>query len=341
MGRTRIVEAMIPVGDGDVATEFCLLKAGANNYADGDTIIWDDEAAQKTLTRYRSRGIDLMADYEHMSLSRPPQPAPASAKKWVPELRGGDLYASQIAWTDKAKSMLEAGEYRYFSIACRVDTKTNRCIELLNFALTNLPAGNGLSALVAASRNFHDEEESMSKTVIVALGLSADADESAAVAKASRLAELERDVLALTKAKSLTEAAGALQAMRQSHEQVVALNARVQQLESEQRGIAFDALVKQGQDGNQLTKAMADGAWLKSLRGRDDGVEQLKSFLASAPKLAAKSADVVEAERPVAEVEITPADRAIAKHLVGSDPVALKKHLDELKAHRLALKEGN
>jgi phage I-like protein len=281
-----------------------------------------------------------MADYEHMSLARPPVPAPASAKRWVPEVRNGALVAAQIAWTDKAKSMLAAGEYRYFSIACRVDAKSGRCVELINFALTNLPAGNGLQALVAASRNFENEED-MSKTLIVALGLNADADESAAVAKASRLADLERDVLALTKAKTLTDAVGILAAHAQAHEQVLALTGEVAGLKQAQRSIEFDALVKQGQDANQITPAMASSDWIKSLRGREDGCVQLKSFLSAAPKLTAKKDEIVENEKPVAEVEISAIDKQIAKRLVGDDPAALKKHLDELKAHRLALKETN
>jgi phage I-like protein len=329
---------MIPVGDG-APTDFRLLAAGINTYSDGDKILFDADSADEVMRRYRARGIDLMADYEHQSLVRPPVIAPASAKKWTPEVRGGDLYATAIGWTDKAKSMLAAGEYRYFSIACRVDEKTGRCVELINFALTNLPAADGISALVAASRNFNESENDM-KTVIVALGLNAEANESEAVSRASRLAELERDVLALTRAKTLTEASGALQAMRQSHEQVVALSAKVAQLESASRAVEFDALVKQGQDDKQITKAMSEGDWLKLLRTKEDGVAQLKSFLATAPKLAAKSNEIVEAA-PSAEPEVTAIDKRIAANLVGPDPAAQKKHLEELKAYRLQLKERN
>lgn len=330
-----------PTADGSVPTEFCLLKSGVNTYNDGDTILFDDKSAEETMRRYRARGIDLMADYEHMSLARPPMQAPASAKKWVPDMRGGDLFASQIAWTEKAKSMLSAGEYRYFSIACRVDAKSNRCVELINFALTNTPAANGIAPLVAASRTFQTNEESM-KTIIVALGLNADTEESAAVSKASKLADLERDVLALTKAKSLSEAIGVLTAQAQSHEQVVALSAKVKQLESDQRGAEFDKLVALGQDSKQISPAQAKSDWIVKMRGREDGVEQLKAFLASAPKQASDVKEIVEAAAPNAEadVEITAIDRKIAVTLMGPDPVMQKKHLDELRAYRRDLKEA-
>lgn len=317
----------------EVATEFCLLKAGDNSYADGDTILFDDEAATETMKRYSARGLDLMADYEHQSLARPPVQAPASAKKWVPEVRGGSLYATQIAWTTRAKSMLTEGEYRYFSIACRVDTKTRRCVELLNFALTNLPAGNGIQALVAASRTFNEENE-MSKTLIVALGMNADADETAALSRASRLADLERDVLALTKAKSLNEASGVLHAMRESHEQVVALNARVVQLESDAKGADFDALVKQGQADSKLSKAQAGGEWIKSMRARATGLDELRGYLKEAHAIVAASTAIVENASAVVDGEELTADEiAIARKFVAEgDNAALTKRLEGLKA---------
>jgi phage I-like protein len=334
---------MVPVGDasGDVANEFCLLKAGANSYADGDTILFDSEAATETLKRYQARGIDLMADYEHMSLARPPQPAPASAKKWVPEVRNGDLMATQIAWTDKAKSMLSAGEYRYFSIACRVDAKTNRCVELINFALTNLPAGNGLTALVAASRNFTDEDNEMSKTLIVALGMNADADETAAFSRATRLAELERDVLALTKTKTLHEANGVLHAHAAAHGRVLALSAELEQVKRKSLDAEFDALVKQGQDEKKLTKAQAGGEWIAQMRARETGCAEIRAYLKEACVLVAKANEFTESEKPVeASADVSAMDKKIAERLIGPDPVALKKHLDELRAYRVSLKEG-
>ena len=137
--------------DGSVPTELRLFHAGVNKYSDGDQIDYDDEAAESMMSRYRERGIDLMADYEHQSLVRPPVEAPASAKKWTPEPRSDGFYATDIKWTDRAKEMIAAGEYRYYSIAARVNPKTKRVAEIINFALTNNPAANNLSPLKAAS----------------------------------------------------------------------------------------------------------------------------------------------------------------------------------------------
>lgn len=138
-------------GDGNVPSELRLFHAGLNEYSDGDKILFDDVAAESVMTRVAARTIDFMADYEHQSLIKPPIEAPASAKKWTPELRNGDLMATDIKWTDRAKSMIAAGEYRYYSIAAKVDPKTSRAVEVINFALTNNPAAIGIAPLKAAS----------------------------------------------------------------------------------------------------------------------------------------------------------------------------------------------
>lgn len=138
-------------GDGNVPSELRLFHSGVNEYSDGDKILFDEESAKSIMGRYAARGVDLMADYEHQSLQRPPIEAPASAKKFVPEIRAGDLMATNIAWTDRARSMIAAGEYRYYSIAAKVDPKTGRAVELINFALTNNPAAVGIAPLKAAS----------------------------------------------------------------------------------------------------------------------------------------------------------------------------------------------
>jgi phage I-like protein len=138
-------------GDGNVPSELRLFQYGVNDYSDGDKILFDEEAAKSIMARYSERGVDLMADYEHQSLQRPPIEAPASAKKFVPQVRNGDLMATDIRWTDRAKSMIAAGEYRYYSIAAKIDPKTGRAVELINFALTNNPAAIGIAPLKAAS----------------------------------------------------------------------------------------------------------------------------------------------------------------------------------------------
>jgi phage I-like protein len=316
-----------------VPTEFTLLRAGFNEFVDGK-LLFDDEAAQSVMKRYQARGLELMADYEHQSLSVPPVVAPASAKRWTPELRNGDLVAANIQWTEKAAAMIAAGEYRYWSVACRVDPKTMRVVEVVNFGLTNTPAANGIQPLMAASITGTQPEESQNmKTVLVALGLSADMEESVAIVEAARFAELKRDILALTGKASVAEALGVLRAQQQSHEQVVALNAKVAQLEADKRAQEFDALVKQGEADAKISPAMAKGEWIAQLRGKVDGCEQLRAFLATAPKLAQSVAEAPKETAPSGDPELTADEIAVAKRFCAEGDIeALEARLNDIKA---------
>jgi phage I-like protein len=326
----------------DVPTEFTLLKAGLNGYDDGQgEILFDDIAAQSVMARYQRRKIDLMADYEHQSLEKPAVEAPASAKKWVPEVRNGDLVATNIQWTKRAADMIAAREYRYWSIAARIEKATGRVVQIINFALTNNPAADGISPLVAASllaTGAEEPEETTMKTVLVALGLSAETEESAAVAAAAGLADLKREILALTAKPTTAEALGVLRAQAQSHEQVVQLNGRVAQLEAEKRAQEFDALVHNGEASAQISPAMAKGEWIAQLRGKVDGCEQLRAFLASAPKLAQSSIEAPkEAQSASGDAELTAAEIAVAKKFVAEgDDEALNKRLEDIRALKRA-----
>jgi len=54
-----------------------------------------------------------------------------------------------VEWTGKAGEYLKRREYRYFSPGLRIDPDSRRPQELMNVALTNVPAIQGLSPLVA------------------------------------------------------------------------------------------------------------------------------------------------------------------------------------------------
>jgi phage I-like protein len=324
----------------EVPSEFTLLKAGVNEYVDGDTIVFDADAATAVIQRYTKRGIDLMADYEHQSLQVPPVIAPAAAKKWVPEVRDGALVASSIAWTDKARSMIAAGEYRYFSIAARVDAKSKRIVELINFALTNNPAANQIAPLVAASRRFDDEvlpaadpqKENipMSENVVMALGLKADTDEASAIVAASQLLDLKSQLFAATGASTVSDALGKLHAYKGSHVRVLEMEARLRAIETDKRHAEFDALMKEKETIEKATPALMNG-WLKSLRDREDGIATLKSWRAEAPLTLTPQ----EEQNAVESVELDEVEMMMARNRVGGDPEQLQKRIADLKALKL------
>ncbi|MFZ5448614.1 MAG: phage protease [Thermodesulfobacteriota bacterium] len=106
----------------------------------------DEESLTFMVAAFKSRGIDLVVDYEHQSLNG--ERAPAAG--WIKELeaRADGLWA-RVEWTQQAREYLEQREYRYFSPVLRLDPETRRPIALMHVGLTNVPAINHLPPLVA------------------------------------------------------------------------------------------------------------------------------------------------------------------------------------------------
>lgn len=100
--------------------------------------------------RQRSPGRDLVLDYEHQTLAGTVAPAAAWFNLGV---RDGVLYAVDVRWVERAKRMVEAGEYRYVSPVFQqyaVDKTTGRTYRMavFNAALTNEPFLDELPPLI-------------------------------------------------------------------------------------------------------------------------------------------------------------------------------------------------
>ena len=110
-------------------------------------------------------GRKLAIDYEHQSLealnTRPDGLRPAAG--WIGGLavRDDGLWAVDVTWTDKARTLLASGEYRYFSpVIYWTDAAGSDVAALGPVALTNDPAMCGVPALAArreAAGDAHDE----------------------------------------------------------------------------------------------------------------------------------------------------------------------------------------
>jgi hypothetical protein len=121
--------------------EFRIFSAGKVPTRKG-TFLFDDQAATSVLKTFREWGIDrLSIDYEHTATSGGTASGAAPAAGWFePEVRKGELWAASVEWTPTAAKMIEDREYRFVSPTFLTEPKTNRVIEVLNVALTNLPA---------------------------------------------------------------------------------------------------------------------------------------------------------------------------------------------------------
>lgn len=168
--------------DGQVPGWIRLLPRGEVPLGDGrEPLCVDDQALAAMVAHFEERGLDLVVDYEHQSLTGLKAPAAG----WIKELaaREDGLWA-RVQWTDTAREHIAAREYRYFSPVLQLEEKTRRPLALLQVALTNTPAINGLDPLVArlrtgtvASPPTRDSRDPWGE-VAVLLGLEPDAGPS-------------------------------------------------------------------------------------------------------------------------------------------------------------------
>lgn len=136
----------IDIAETEPPSEFRIFAFGPVKTVKGD-FVFDEEAARLVIEAAARWGNRFSIDYEHQAVIGS-GPAPAAA--WFDlELRDDGLWAVNVEWTDRAAEFLRQREYRYFSPAFDFDPKTRRITELVNVALTNLPATREMQPLVA------------------------------------------------------------------------------------------------------------------------------------------------------------------------------------------------
>ena len=135
----------------------------------------DGESFSAMKAQIAQRGVDLVVDYEHQTLTG--EQAPAAG--WVKELflNDGQIKA-RVEWTDRAKAYLENREYRYLSPVITVRKTDSKAMGLHSIALTNTPAIEHMEAIVN-SLNFEGGQNTMDfmKELAKLLGLGEDATE--------------------------------------------------------------------------------------------------------------------------------------------------------------------
>ncbi len=139
--------------------------------------------AQQIIAAFEAAQTDLVVDYEHATLKAAETGQQNPAAGWISKYVWDDERGlmGEVKWTDRAKGMIDSGEYRYLSPVLEYDTLGN-VRGLHSVALTNSPALDGM-ALAALSRQNSlnpKQENSMNKEALIKLlGLAADADDKA------------------------------------------------------------------------------------------------------------------------------------------------------------------
>lgn len=114
------------------------------------------QRGEQIVAALSSRQIDLVIDYEHGTLKAAQTGEPAPASGWLKPsgweyVPGVGICNSQFEWTDKAKSFIASGEYKYLSPVLLYN-KEGEVLNVLSVALTNTPNLDELpEALLAAA----------------------------------------------------------------------------------------------------------------------------------------------------------------------------------------------
>lgn len=129
---------------GQCPEEVKILPVGTVNSEKGDFIV-DQESYKEMKAEMQRRGIDIVIDYEHQTL----KDVQAPAGGWVKDLiYTPEAIVAKVEWTPKAKEYLKNKEYRYLSPVVLTRKSDSKAVVLHSLALTNIPAINGMFAIV-------------------------------------------------------------------------------------------------------------------------------------------------------------------------------------------------
>ena len=286
MPRIACLTTQISTPDGNAPDAIQLLPAGSFRATDGrpdDVASWslDVVRAQALIAQVAARKTPLVIDYEHQTLraAKNGQPAPASGWFHSVEWReGSGLWATGVAWTERARTMIASGEYKFISPVFMYG-KDGGVLRLLHAALTNDPALDGMAAVAALAFDSTldtdpDTETPMNPETLKLLGLAEDATPEQIDAAIRELA---------TKAENATSAMVELKATAVPVSTVQELQGQLAALNAQALARDIDDLVKPALADGRLLPAMEP--WARDL-GKTN-LAALKQFLAAAPVIAA------------------------------------------------------
>lgn len=238
-------------------------------------------SGREVMERFKAYGNELPLDYGHamhMPISLDPAESGKAAGWFTPELRGAELWATNVRYTHRAEKMLRDREYRYFSPTF-LHSEDGEIQELWSIALTNQPATTRMKPLMAAKPEAPKAEPNiMLKLLAQKLGLADTATETEV------LAALDARLLPVAQLSHLTgkgpaESLGLIAAWKAGAEECARLTKQMAELEAKHASDEKDRLIVEGVKGGKVPPAMKE--FLSTL-----SVEQVKVFLASAPSVA-------------------------------------------------------
>lgn len=300
-----------------------LFPSGAFKARDGrpkEVEAWriDGAVAARLIAQVAARATDVVVDYEHQTLNSAENGLPAPAAGWFHALEwreGAGLFATDVRWTERARAMIDAGEYRYLSPVFSYDPKTGEVLDLHHVGLTNYPALDGMASLPALAAARFDlaapgtasakgaprvEKEQL----IQLLGLSSDASEediqtalTALKADAGKTQELQTQ-LAAAKTQNVDPAKYVPVDVVESLKQDIAA------LKSTQVAGEVEQLVQAGLSDGRLLPAQE--SWARELG--QSNLAALKGYLDKTPAIAALKGQQSRGKQPDAPTKVEELD---------------------------------
>jgi len=276
-----------------------VIPAGRHMTAKGEFLL-DARAAGLVLKSFDERENQMVIDYEHQSLTGGVAPAAG----WIRRLmdRGEQGLWAEVEWTPRARQYLGGCEYRYLSPVFLIDEISGRVVKLVNAALTNTPAIDGMVPVTGlqealpertekgedAGKAEKDEllsikrKEELMQKILDALGLEGSTGEEGILAAISVMRE-ELDVLGeslkrvgsalgLEPSVEGSELEGTVLAMRHAADEAETLRLRLENQEAH-------GLVAMAMKEGKVSPAQRE--WAMSYALRDAG--SFRVFAAKAP----------------------------------------------------------
>jgi len=242
---------------------------------------------------FQEHGADrLPIDFDHGMLAAVKTPETSVAAGWfTPAIVDNKLMALNVEWTERAAAMLRGREFRFLSPAFNYDRKTGQITQLLNVALTNLPATRDAEPLVAnqlenvpstqsRAAATTNEVRKVSEKILAVLGA---ATENEAVNIAKEFNSWSREVLAVTGTETLDAAAAAIKLNAELPAKVAELSQQIKSLTDEKQAQDRDQLIGKLSEAGKLPPSLHDWA-------RGQSMESLSTFGDAAPTVAPVSA---------------------------------------------------
>jgi phage I-like protein len=306
-----------------------------------------DEKGMETIIRdFNARKNDMVIDYEHQTLMDVEAPAAGWIKRLVNKGREG-LWA-EVEWTSRAIRYIKNREYRYLSPVFLKNSENLRPVRLINAALTNQPAIDGMtpvaaalygasfridsnpSRLYAAVPHKNISEVKVMERILEILGLPPETEDDRVIRKLEALVARSSalkgvcGIAGLDEDTPVSEIEGTVMAFKKSREQVEALNSTVKELREKLRLQEVEKLVQQAMKEGKVTPAQHD--WAKGYAGRDP--EGFRAFVAKAPTVVPTGEVSGNSGPVVGSGRIDDTQLEVNKAL-GLDPETFEKHNNE------------